>query len=159
MVTLGQRILEVLTADVVFQQLQPTESVHAQLHGPNSRPYDNAGGTMGKFLVLDSNLLLTGPYTTGVHNSRIGLVGFPYPRETSSKNSSAHRTGAGYAYGSPAASIYRIWRIANAAGYTLLATARVGHSWSAPEGLRVHHTEPSTTADVEYRTCKLRLHF
>ena len=48
MVTLGQRILEVLTADIVFQQLQPTESVHAQPHGPNSRPYDNAGGTIGE---------------------------------------------------------------------------------------------------------------
>ena len=29
MVTLGQRILEVLKADIIFQQLQPTESVHA----------------------------------------------------------------------------------------------------------------------------------
>ena len=36
MVTLGQCILEVLTADIVFQQLQPTESVRAQPHGPKS---------------------------------------------------------------------------------------------------------------------------
>ena len=69
-----------------------------------------------KFPVQDSTVLPTGPYTTGVNSSRIGLVRSPYPRETSSKNPSAHRTGAGCAYGSPAVSIYRVWRIANAAG-------------------------------------------
>ena len=64
-------------------------------------------GRWGKVLVLDDNLLSTGPYTMGVNNSHIGLVSFPYPRETSSKNSSAHRIGAGCAYGSLAASIRR----------------------------------------------------
>ena len=52
----------------------------------------------------------------GCKNSRIGLVRFSYLRETSSNNPSEHRTGVGCAYGSPAASVYRIWGIANAAG-------------------------------------------
>ena len=81
-------------------------------------------GRWEKSPVLDSTLLSTGPYTTDVNTSRIRLVRSLYPRETSSKNLPAHSTGAGCSYGSPAASIYSVWRIANAAGYTLLATPR-----------------------------------
>ena len=79
MVTLGQRILKVLKADIVFQQLQPSESVHAQPHGPNSRPYDNTGGTMGEVSRSGQQLFAHGTVYHGCKQQphRTGEIPFP----------------------------------------------------------------------------------
>ena len=74
MVTLGQCILDVLTADIASNNSSPQRACMFSRTGLNDDRTTMRAGRWEKFPVLDNTNLPTGTYTTGVNSIRIGLV-------------------------------------------------------------------------------------